>query len=256
MRNTLFGFEAVYIDGANNIEFASTTDTPTTQVYNAGTDGISVNGSVSGLYLEGINVHHNGGKGIILSMPAGSNDSTFIDRSDVHHNGGTGIEIGPGSNGTTVQNTHIYRNSTGLHIRNGANNVRVDHVNAANNANRGLQCDPLATNVRWRNNMVWMNGPGQNAILNECGGTTATNLLDTLDPLYVNASVDNYVLQPASPAIDAGTDLPEIATAYDGSARVQGTRTDIGPYERATPAEPAIPLPMQRARVYEASHFQ
>ena len=86
--------------------------------------------------------------------------------------------------------------------------------------------------------MSWQNGAGQNAILNSCGGQFTSNLLDTTDPKFANAAVDDYHLANDSPAINAGALLPEVVDAFDGTPRPGqpgspgGLQYDIGPYER------------------------
>ncbi len=51
------------------------------------------------------------------------------------------------------------------------------------------------------------------------------------NPLFVNPAANDYHLQAKSPAIDAGTTLPQITMDLDGNPRPQGVGYDIGAYE-------------------------
>jgi hypothetical protein len=66
-----------------------------------------------------------------------------------------------------------------------------------------------------------------------------TGNLDNLDPRLVTApsctvdaaSTTDAHLQLGSPAIDTGLTLPDVPNDYDGTARPQGIRFDIGAFE-------------------------
>jgi hypothetical protein len=45
------------------------------------------------------------------------------------------------------------------------------------------------------------------------------------------ASIPDAHLQLGSPAIDMGLTLPDVPTDYDGTARPQGIRFDLGAFE-------------------------
>ena len=68
------------------------------------------------------------------------------------------------------------------------------------------------------------------------GGWDGIGNIDT-DPLFVDVTVDDYRLLPASPCIDAG-DPDYVAipneTDLDGSPRVVNGRIDMGAYERSS----------------------
>lgn len=61
------------------------------------------------------------------------------------------------------------------------------------------------------------------------GGQNTGNF--NADPMFVNAGADNFRLQPASPAVNAGTTFTDIARDLDGNPRRVGSRTDLGAYE-------------------------
>lgn len=54
----------------------------------------------------------------------------------------------------------------------------------------------------------------------------------SVDPLFVDASANDFHLQAASMCVDAGTDLDEVTHDHDGTARPQGAGFDLGAYER------------------------
>ncbi len=73
------------------------------------------------------------------------------------------------------------------------------------------------------------------------GCSTSSNLLGA-DPLLNNPTSMPYSfsLNPGSPAIDAGADVPEASTDLEGVHRPQGDAYDIGAYE-FSPAAPVSP---------------
>ena len=69
-----------------------------------------------------------------------------------------------------------------------------------------------------------------NITANPVGGTLSNNILPPTDPLFVDATNNNYQLRPTSPAIAAGLIVPPYTNGYSGSA------PDIGAYDHAKPA--------------------
>jgi subtilisin family serine protease len=61
------------------------------------------------------------------------------------------------------------------------------------------------------------------------------------DPLFVDPAGGNLHLQMSSPAIDAGTSLPEVVDDIDGRPRCQGEGYDVGACETRLPAPPWPP---------------
>jgi hypothetical protein len=93
-------------------------------------------------------------------------------------------------------------------------------------------------------NIVHGNGPA-GGTYGSCfvtGGTFNTNVIDkaqatgtgnlVANPLFVNRAANDYHLQLGSPAVDAGASVAGILADFDGTARPQGDRPDIGAYER------------------------
>lgn len=60
-----------------------------------------------------------------------------------------------------------------------------------------------------------------------------TNTFRNEDPLFISVNEENFRVDDNSPAIDAGRDLDNNSTLdLDGGSRVQGSRSDIGAYEK------------------------
>jgi hypothetical protein len=104
----------------------------------------------------------------------------------------------------------------------------------------------MSTSVSWENNLFannlityvnWLNWNPGNADYNLYFGGGAGPGVHVIksDPLFVNPSVGNYTLEPASPAINAGDPgtPTDVAGAVDfaGNPRIAGGRVDIGAYE-------------------------
>jgi hypothetical protein len=75
------------------------------------------------------------------------------------------------------------------------------------------------------------------------GCSSSSNWLNT-DPMLANAAYAPYDLhlRPGSPAVDAGTAVPEAPTDLDGVSRPQGGGYDIGAYELVSQPTPAAPV--------------
>jgi hypothetical protein len=80
-----------------------------------------------------------------------------------------------------------------------------------------------------RNNIVYLcNGNIQNY---NGSGTTQDHNLVGVNPLFVNAGAGDFHLQAGSPAIDAGTSLPQVTDDFEGNPRPQNSVYDIGAFE-------------------------
>ena len=64
-------------------------------------------------------------------------------------------------------------------------------------------------------------------------GASTTNVVSTGDPLFSDATNNDYTLQVGSPSLDAGTATGAPATDMLGLARPQGAGFDLGCYEAA-----------------------
>lgn len=59
-----------------------------------------------------------------------------------------------------------------------------------------------------------------------------TNNDKAADPLFIDPENDNLEVRSNSPAIDSGTELPEVTFDHNGTPRPQGSATDRGAYEK------------------------
>ncbi|HUO72297.1 MAG TPA: choice-of-anchor Q domain-containing protein [Solirubrobacteraceae bacterium] len=136
----------------------------------------------------------------------------------------------PGPFAATVVNNTVADGEIGIATRGNLMTGLVANNIVTNNTTWGIRIDP--PNLANSNNLVFGNAtdpftPGPGTV--------------TLDPLFV--SVSDFLLQPGSPAIDAGDDgsVPaDLTTDLDGNPRIQGSHVDIGAYETAP--EPAAVL--------------
>jgi len=121
-----------------------------------------------------------------------------------YQSGNAAIAIGGGSIGTKAWNNTIYNNTTD-----------------------GIYIDSSNTEVE--NNIVY--GNSGSAYVNVGTGTTQSNNLFNVNPLFVNPSASDLRLQAASPAVNAGISISAVTIDFAGMARPQGGAFDIGAYE-------------------------
>jgi parallel beta-helix repeat protein len=138
--------------------------------------------------------------------------------------GGVGLYLDPGS-GNILRNNVIVNNWSGFYI--GDPNNKVLNNTFYGNSHGGLNADsPSATNITVKNNIFYNNRPYH---FKGLGLVMSHNL--TTDPKFVNADGADFRLQPSSPAINAGTPLPEVPCDIKGNRRPAGSAYDIGAYE-------------------------
>jgi hypothetical protein len=161
----------------------------------------------------------------------------------------------PDSHDVLIRNNLAYRNAVaGIMVgnwyssTNGSNvyNITVTN-NTVYNCPIGFLIRPyVSASVIWENNifansrMTYVNtlnwDPGNVDYNGYFGGGTGPGAHAlTLDPLFTNASIGDFTLQPTSPAINAGdpnTSATVVgAVDFAGNPRILGGRIDIGAYE-------------------------
>jgi hypothetical protein len=95
--------------------------------------------------------------------------------------------------------------------------------------------DTTATNVKIVNNIAYQNKARGNLVTDNGNNSTLYTNLVGINPIFVNASNQDFHLQSSSPAIDNGSSpnstLFVPAFDFDNVPRPQGAGYDIGAYE-------------------------
>jgi len=210
-------------------------------LYIAADDYLIDGNTITGNYTFGIHVYNTGG----------GPDRAVVRNNIVHNNSvsGSGFELLVGSGvGHRVYNNIVYDNNAGggilLDSGGGCDSCKIYNNTIVDNA----ECLFIAAgsdNNTVKNNLCWSNADDT---IDDNG--TANTVLDNLegtDPLFVNATSDDFHITVNSPAKDAGADLSVILTDDIAETfRPQGTAFDVGAYE--FPAAPAAPTNLRLAR--------
>jgi len=215
------------------------------------------------------------GNGIIIdynqNSQAGSNipaytAHTLVENNIVWNNGGSGIHAFKSDHVTILHNT-AYQNSQSAEINNGeiyansANDIQIiNNLLWAADGNV-LNTNFANTNLTYDYNLHW----GGNGV-----ALTGTHTI-TSNPILVQPALDltaDFHLQTNSPAINAGDNANSATADFDGTARPNGPKVDMGAFESsivlsveylaalqglATP--PGIDLRWATATERDASHF-
>ena len=143
---------------------------------------------------------------------------------------GIGVYVGDGN---LVYNNLVWNNQAGISVDYGASNSGIFNNDVyANAGDAGIRIGYSggATNTTIQNNIIYQNTNGD--IKDYGTGTVADhNLLNTTNPLFVDAATSNFHLQAGSPAINTGITVAAVTTDFDGIARPQGSAYDIGAFE-------------------------
>lgn len=240
--------------GANNTDTSVDIEILSSHVHHNGgnttphTHGIYFSGT--GNLVEGCEIDHNAGNGVVLYNVSPVPDSNVIRKNFFHDNavitenevtiGGSNNQfydnIVGGSGGgyalyvgfSTPTNTLVYNNTFVL--------------------SNGPQIASDATGTVFKNNIMRTTAnAGAGSLTNGGSGTVqATNL--TSSPTFTNGGgsylvAGDFTLVAGSAAIDTGTTINTVVDDYAGTARPQGGSYDIGAYELAVSGSPAINTP-------------
>jgi hypothetical protein len=209
---------------------------------NAG-GGISATGGT--LTISQSTISGNTGNGI-----SATGGTLTILRSTISGNTGGGLSIS-GSQ-FDITNSFIVQNggplslvggvdfpqisSTGTH-RLDFNTITANSGNAS--VNSGVNCSTVVIPVIFNSNIIFGNtvtGGGKQlggsamctANYSDVGDLIAGTGNINADPLFVNAALNNFHLMPTSPAKDAADPAATLTEDFDGDARPQGSRRDMG----------------------------
>jgi hypothetical protein len=160
---------------------------------------------------------HTGGAGYWTAAPA--TNTVFRNNVIFNHPPNTygGLSLHPGS-GARVYNNTIYHNAIGLSI-NGSGVIARNNIIYGNTMN------------------VELTGSGSDTIMSHNLCTGHASCVITTNPLFVNASANDFHLLSTSPAINAGADLAAdgVTQDFECTPRPQGSGWDIGADEFGPP---------------------
>jgi parallel beta-helix repeat protein len=230
--------------GGLNIQISSTThfhEVINSDIYGGYYYAFYINGA--DMLLEGNRIHDNGGFGVHLYREGGGTVNNNIIRNNIFYNNGNhdprgqqsfGLIIASGSNNVAYNNV-FYSNQSGIQVAytNGGANNQIYNNTIYGNSISGIDVFNDAPGTVIKNNIIFKNGDGsssQQIIDRGATGTVQSNNLIT-NPQFVNVSANDFSLQAASPAINAGLTVSQVTTDIKGIARPQGTAYDIGAYE-------------------------
>jgi PKD repeat protein len=97
----------------------------------------------------------------------------------------------------------------------------------------GLLTDSTATNLQFRNNLIYTASPGTLAVSSGSpgSGSTISNNLATRTPGFTNVGAADVTLAAGSAAANAGVTLGEVRQDYAGTGRPVGSAYDLGARE-------------------------
>ncbi len=223
-----YGAGGIYVDGGKDITVEKNT------VYNSDI-GVELSSehkgkSTGGIILRNNLFYLNNIAGIAIGgydTQRGSTDNCKIYNNTLYHNdvqfdGNGELWIRYDINNTDIKNNIFYANNQGLLISSpfgGGDNITIDY---------NLYFSPLGeNNSEWQWQTV--SYTGFSAYRSGTGNDPNSNFAD---PLFSDATNNDFHLQDNSPAIDAGENVTGAGnTDLDGSDRIQNGKIDIGAYE-------------------------
>jgi hypothetical protein len=243
-KNTLNGYETIYMYSPNNIGFYDS------YIHHAQLDGVALDGTTSDITFQRTRVKSHGGKGIHL-MPGQTITNLTVRECDVSSNTLDGLDFESG-NTIFLANNRIYSNGgMGIALNSTNSAVQIYFQSITGNTGLGIICPTGASAVELKNIIAYNNTAGN--ITNACSATIATNF--TTNPLFTNAATGDLTLQDGSGAIDQGTPIAGISNDFAGLSRPQGA-TDIGSEERlATPVGPGSDVTVRARLLYQTGMF-
>ncbi len=198
-------------------------------VHNCGADGMTLASEQGGL-LENINVYNN----------------------IVYNNKNVGISVTPNGDvpnppmkNIKIINNTIYNNGWDLGDESWGGGIGVDNPNLSDLIIRN---NIISQNLLFQ---IAIEYYGQNFSIDhnlidgfrdELSEETRGNDYVDGDPLFVNASGEDFHLQGSSPAINKGSSIDAPAQDYDGNQRPYGSAHDIGAFEREQTGVKADPI--------------
>lgn len=180
-------------------------------------------------------------KSISSSGSACSPGGIFRDSVCIATGATDAIQTSVGSSGSTGPDLNIF-NVTAIATGTGrAMNLNYNNYNVTLNIRNSIFRSPVdditanAVNSAQTTLNIQNSNFGEIVPILASGGAvtvTPSTTNQTAEPLFVNPAGEDFRQAAGSPTIDAGSDHADNGTVdFDGIARVQGLRTDIGAYE-------------------------
>ena len=129
-----------------------------------------------------------------------------------------------------VQNAVVHTVATGVRYEDGIQNVRLWNSTFGGGVTRPFYAASSSGSILDVRNVLVLG-----TTLPAQAPASASNLAVPASA-FVNAAAHNYQLSPSSPAADAGAAISAVTTDRQGTKRPQGTRYDIGAFERVVAA--------------------
>jgi hypothetical protein len=149
---------------------------------------------------------------------------------------GRGMSFFGNTGSHPVHDVHVFNNTfvgsqmLGIHVDNpDIQNLFIRNNIIVNNGSADVQID-RATSVTVENNIL------SSAVSNSIGAALTANGNSVTDPLFGNATDNDYHLQSASPAIDKASGSDVATSDFDGKTRPIGAASDLGAFEYSTSA--------------------
>lgn len=173
----------VFLDSANNVEVLTSRIHATTGGRGA---GLWLRGTTSGALLQGLEVDHNTGPGVLLE---GSVSQATLQASFVHDNGGLTSRCGVVAQGTALTGVLLATsiltgNYCGVQVASGTSGARLYHLTVVGQTTTGVQIDAGASTTTIRNSILASNGGA--GLVDAGTGTSQAGTLLT-GPVFVRA---------------------------------------------------------------------
>lgn len=214
----------------------------------SGAQGVGISmptGNTAKLTLRRVKILNNAGGGI-----SATGGTLTVSQSTLSENAGGGISVSGGEfdlvNNIIAKNGGVSSVFGGIRVDGivGPGTRRIDfNTITANNgpmgAPIGISCTAVTQPLTFSNNIIYENqvGGGRSQVGgSNCSWTYSDIGPDTIsgtgninmDPMFVNAGLDDYHLAPGSPAKDAADRMATLDRDIDGDPRPQGDARDMG----------------------------
>lgn len=235
------GINGIYTQGnATKIAFNHVHDMMTSTCNSNGGSGINLNGTnaqVMDNYVHNIGPYPSACgfvQGIYFLQAGGTayNNISF-------DNSGFGIQLWHFPANILLTNNTIFNNASGGIVLGTDDNFTVDYITVENNliannggdgiSEQGGSSSSVGIHNVYSNNLVSGNSGGISLWNGRTASATVTGAPQFVN--YTGTSSGNYHLQSTSPALGTALASGSAATDFDGGARPQAGRYDIGAYE-------------------------